>query len=330
MAFSNSPRIAGVLRQIRISSLVVPWLLGLAACSSVGREHKVGGNGVTSDGGGADAAPADSLDPVTAPAPGQWAPLIAHSWKLDANTEGYWCKRVTVAEDIWVTGFRATRTPGIHHVTLGVDQGEPGAFRCTGFSLGNDLMFGTGQGGGEFTFPEGVAVKISAGQSLLLNLHLFNTTESPIAETSSIDIMAVDAANVQHEAALVLAGTMALSIPPGQVSTSHGGCAVTADTTLVGVGPHMHTHGIHEKVAVVTAAGDSTVLMDEPYDFGDQHYRPLGPPVLLPAGGHVAVDCTYQNDTASTLTFGESTNDEMCFAGLYHYPRMANGTTCTQ
>ena len=25
----------------------------------------------------------------------------------------------------------ATRTPGIHHVTLGVDQGEPGAFRCT-------------------------------------------------------------------------------------------------------------------------------------------------------------------------------------------------------
>jgi hypothetical protein len=120
---------------------------------------------------------------------------------------------------------------------------------------------------------------------------------------------------------------MAFEIPPGEVTVS-GGCAVSADTTLLAVGPHMHTAGIHQRVVIEDPAGNLTVLRDEPYYFDDQSYLPLDPPVVVPAGGRVLVDCTYRNETAYTLGFGESTNDEMCFAGLFHYPRMAARTTC--
>lgn len=319
---SSSVRFAERAGSLAVCGLSLCLSLASTGCSGPDANERAGADS------GPD-APAVNLDPIAAPPLGQWAPLIGHGWELEPGKEGYWCKRLTVAEDIYVSSFRAIPQVGIHHITLGVDSGQAGAFRCTGFSVGNNLMFSTGAGGGQFDFPAGVAVKLTAGQSLLLNLHLYNTSPEPLGDTTTIEVIAMDPAAVQHEAALVLAGTMAISIPgPGQ-TTVHGGCALSSDTTLLSVGPHMHTLGIHQTVTAVPAAGTPTVVLDEPYNFDDQSYRPLNPPVLVPAGGQVLVDCTYQNDSTATVGFGESTNTEMCFAGLFHYPRMANGSVCT-
>lgn len=39
-------------------------------------------------------------------------------------------------------------------------------------------------------------------------------------------------------------------------------------------------------------------------------------------GDKIHVDCTYDNDTGMTVPMGESSNQEMCFAISYRFPKL--------
>ena len=58
----------------------------------------------------------------------------------------------------------------------------------------------------------------------------------------------------------------------------------------------------------------------------DQSYREFEP-LELHAGDTIEVNCTYQNPGAA-VGFGESSDSEMCFTGLYWYPPMGIGSFC--
>jgi hypothetical protein len=47
-------------------------------------------------------------------------------------------------------------------------------------------------------------------------------------------------------------------------------------------------------------------------------------------GDKITVECTYLNDTGKTVTFGESTLEEMCFAGTYRYPAGRGSFMCVR
>jgi hypothetical protein len=55
----------------------------------------------------------------------------------------------------------------------------------------------------------------------------------------------------------------------------------------------------------------TTVFERNPYDFDDQRLELLD--LKLNAGDVTRVTCNYQNTTDQTITFGESTHNEMCF-----------------
>ena len=317
----------------------VALALGLAACSSSSGgsnalPHALGGQpdgdagagGAGADGGGS-AVPA----PIKAPPFGQWTRLISQRWKLDPGSEGYWCTRVTVAEDIWVNGFRALAPLGTHHATLGKDAGGPdGTFRCGGFSTGSELLFGSGVGTDPMQLPDGLAVKIAAGEQLLLNLHVNNVGQDVLTGTSAVEVLTMAPGGVVHEVGFVLAGLSGgLTVVPGQ-STQTGRCTPGQDVTLLTVGPHMHTRGVHQLVTTAQGTEPPVVLFDGAYSFSSQSAHWLPQPVVVSPGGHIDVICTYQNDSPSTLVFGEHTSDEMCYAGLYHYPRFQSGSTCVR
>jgi len=173
--------------------------------------------------------------------------------------------------------------------------------------------------------PAGLSIKVTAGEQLLLNLHVLNTTDKVLSQTSAIEVLALDPASVVDEVGFVLAGVAGgLTVVPGE-STQVGHCTMPVAVTVLSVFPHMHTRGGHQ---VVTTSATADPLFDGPYTFNEQLNYWLEPPVVVPAQGQVEVTCTYRNDSGSTLRFGEGTNDEMCFAGLYHYPRFTRGSTC--
>jgi hypothetical protein len=276
-------------------------------------------------GGGTDPDEPDGAPPGPPDADTSgYTELIGHDWTLPAGTESFQCVRVTAATDLWVHGLRPIAPLGTHHTVLAITDpnGPDGASTCDNtFAIGSAVLYASGVGTEALELPPGVAVRVPAGQQLLLNLHLFNAGSEDLSGHSGIAVVTLAAAEVTAEAGVVLAGkVIGLNIPPGP-STQSGRCTIPSATELYAIMPHMHTLGTHIKVTFDGASG-SRVLLDEPYEFGDQRYRMLLPTQAVAADDRVLIDCTYDNTTPNTVGFGESTNDEMCFAITYTIPRI--------
>jgi hypothetical protein len=257
-----------------------------------------------------------------------WAPLVAADWELESGQEAYVCTRTTMAEDTWVRALRPAGLETLHHALIMLeDTGEDGTFPCSVSTVGPNLLYASGVGTGEYTLPEGVAVRLAKGQKVLLQLHLFNTATERTTGNTGVEAVLGEPIDADHEAEMVLAGRPQLEIPPGEVKQS-GTCTMTADVTLFGLWPHMHQLGTH-LVSVATPQGAAPIpLWDAPFDFGEQPIVDLLAPVALKKGDQVSVECTYQNTTGEIVNWGEGSNDEMCFIGLYRYPKIANLPIC--
>jgi hypothetical protein len=111
-------------------------------------------------------------------------------------------------------------------------------------------------------------------------------------------------------------GTMDVNLPPLQASEISGGCDVKEPMDIFAVLPHMHTMG----TSLVVEMGPDEENMTEiysrvPWDFDDQSMEAME--LRLEPGDRVNVTCGYDNTLDQTVTFGESTTNEMCFFIAY-------------
>ena len=134
---------------------------------------------------------------------------------------------------------------------------------------------------------------------------------------SGIEVKKVDPALVEHEVDLFLPGPRDFAIAPG-VATASGTCTVTSAQTVFAVFPHMPQYGTHLKTTITTG-GTPHVLYDDAYSFEHQKIVPFTPIQLAP-GDTIQTECTWNNTTADTIGYGESSNTEMCYSILFRYP----------
>lgn len=314
-------------------SFVGPGLcaLSLFACGSEGAPGATGIAGATTGAGGATSSGTTGSSGQGGNLPKEWKQLVSGDWSLESGTEGYVCVRVTVPEDTYIQAFRPIAPVGTHHTVLTRDDvGPDETFDCGAATNGPNMIYGSGVGTGELKMPPGVAVKLEKGTQLLLNLHLFNPTGDALTGFSGVEYAPVAADEVEQLATGVLAGTTQLDIPAQASKTETGYCTMPADVSIFAIGPHMHQYGTHLKVTAETAAGDS-VVFDEDYSFDDQRHYPLSPLLQMKAGERIRVDCTYKNTSSANVGFGDSSLQEMCFAGLFTYPASSGlKLVCTQ
>jgi hypothetical protein len=102
---------------------------------------------------------------------------------------------------------------------------------------------------------------------------------------------------------------------------------MSSDVTIVAVAPHMHQLGIHETVVAESSSEGDVVLHDAPYTFDEQSYH-LIEPLKLVKGDRVRIECTHKNTTNRVVTFGDSSLQEMCLAGLYRFPADGSPFMC--
>src|SRR5690349_2209678 len=148
----------------------------------------------------------DAPDATTADG---WTPLIGRSWTLDPGaTNTYRCTRIKVTNDVWVSGFRAAAPRGTHHevLTISTTSSALGDYDCFAGSLDTQMLYAAGVGTDDLVFPPGVAIHIPAGTYLNLNLHLFNASDNPIANSSGVLMKVVAPGDVQHEADMMFSG----------------------------------------------------------------------------------------------------------------------------
>ena len=255
----------------------------------------------------------------------QWTRLIEESWTLEGGKElKDHCVKIPIEEDIYVSAIRPLSPQGTHHTFLALSDSAQGT-RCTAAVALGTMLYASGVGSEGIDLPEGVAMKLPAGKVLNLSLHLYNPDNDAISGTSGMEIVRVDPAQVQYEAGTLLAGPVQLAIAPGR-STVTNECVIKKEQTAFNLFPHMHQLGVHFK-ATVTQGGVSKVLHDGPYDFEEQAQLPIELLSLVP-GDTVTTECTFENPTPNVVTFGESSDTEMCFSVLFGFPAPGR-TMCT-
>jgi hypothetical protein len=260
---------------------------------------------------------ATSLDELSAEADS----LIDGSWHLEPGTEAYYCVRKTLDRDIDIVAFEALAPAGTQHtvLTVGDPSAPDGIGECDGMSMQGSLIYGSGVGSEPMELPEGIAVRVEAGQQLLLNLHLFNASNEAMEGTTAIMVRTAERGRATDFAEAVLMGPMDLDIPPGKHQVT-ARCTLREDAFLFAVTPHMHRLGAHMKVTALSSFSGVVTIYDNPYDFDQQQAQPLDQMVPMRAGDQVEVTCDYNNTSGNTVHWGESTNDEMCFAGVFRFP----------
>jgi Copper type II ascorbate-dependent monooxygenase, C-terminal domain len=283
-----------------------------------------GGGNSGDDDGAIDAAVGAVDAAVDAPIPPGYTRLVGRTWALAAGqADTYKCVRVTIPQDMYVTGFMAQAPRGTHHTVLSVRDAQPsgtGEYDCSANALDMNMLYASGVGTDVLDLPAGVGLQLKAGQQVNLNLHLFNASDQAISGDSAI-LVKSQATPPPMLAEMMFAGSFNINVPPGATRTINGGCTIPAGVNqqMFALWPHMHQYATHQKVELIRG-GSSTVLLDTPFAFEDQKYYPQSPVVTIRGGDRLAVACTYTNTSNTTLTFGDSSTKEMCFAGVYVYP----------
>jgi hypothetical protein len=278
-----------------------------------------------------DARTGGGADAIDGPTSDGWTPLIARSWTLAPGaTNTYKCTRIKVANDMWIAGFRAASPIGTHHsvLTISTTNTATGDYDCTAGSLDTQMLYAAGVGTDDLMFPAGVAMHITAGTYINLNLHLFNATDNPIADSSGVLVKVVPQAGVQHEADMMFSGTFTISVASdGKTHTAQGGCTAPTDWHVFTLWPHMHQTATHQ-TWTYSHAGTPTALIDDDFLFNEQRNYPIAD-TLIHQGDQILTVCSYVNNTGTVMTWGDGSDKEMCFTGMYKYPAGGGLFQCT-
>lgn len=253
--------------------------------------------------------------------------FITSAYTIAAGSEKYQCERLTVATDTYIQQITPVNDTGTHHETFNIDPSPAadGTSACGPLENEWQPLFASGVGSGTIAMPAGVALKIPAGSQVVLNLHLFNTDDAEVSGEAGLDVVLIDAASVQQEAEVVLAGVVPQTPPSPPIATGvqtrTGTCRMTGATNIVAIFPHMHQLGTHLKMDTVIG-GTTTTAYDQDYSFTDQRFHIFPTPIAMGSNDALNVTCTYNNTTGGSVNFGDSSNEEMCFAIAWRYPKL--------
>lgn len=174
--------------------------------------------------------------------------------------------------------------------------------------------------------PAGVAFSLAANQMIRLEMHYLNTSFEEREVTATSTFIPIPDAEFKDEADLLFIGNPDISIPPSSAATLGPSFIVMPPlldgANFFGVTGHTHQWGTNVTVSVTDGQPASDkVIYDVPnWTWSEPATVYMDPPVTLPKGGGFRFTCDWENKSASTVSFGESATDEMCFFWAYYYP----------
>lgn len=258
-----------------------------------------------------------------------WNAIIARTWSMQGETEGYKCFVLHLTSDEYFTGFRLVAPSLVQNevmITLSDTPVTEGSFDCNLGSVGAHLIYAASGPTAPIEFPSGFGVHASAGQYLWLNIHLNNLADTTVMDSTIVEARIDSAADVTTPIDMMMAGTFLINIPnDGQVHTATGACYVSADNHLLAFLPLMRSAAKHQKVTIQVDTTTQTVF-DQDFDLQHDNYTLPASPIAISVSNRLYTVCSYQNTGGGTLTYGESSHNESCFAAIYRYPVSATSS----
>jgi hypothetical protein len=300
--------------------------LALAACggdSDPSGGADGGGGGGDAGGGNADAAPEGSFS-VT------WGPI-----DVEPGVEDTRCviKKLGNSGQLRVGSIHNFLGDVSHHfiVYRVADQAErTEPFACQPFSdtlnpaNGAPLMI-TQRYEETLTLPDGVAFTLEPNQTIRLELHYINASDSTKTVQATSTVIPIAEGDFTDEADFLFIGNPDIDLPPGP--NTLGPTYFPLPSSLEGsnffaITGHEHQWGTDVSVQVTDGPSgtDNPVYELTNFNWDEPETVFHDPPFQVPTGGGFRFTCEWDNQSGTNVSFGEGANDEMCFFWAYYYP----------
>jgi hypothetical protein len=169
--------------------------------------------------------------------------------------------------------------------------------------------------------------------SLNLDMHYYNTNGTKAEpDKSGVEVCVVKKAKFRKNNAGIATrlAPFAISIPPNAKGyEAKASCTVggSQPITLLNASPHAHKLAKRMIFTLKRKSGELITMHDGPFMFGEQGTYELNPPLVVQPGDVINTTCVFDNPSNRTVTFGESTDNEMCFNFAMYYP--SGALTCS-
>lgn len=304
--------------------------------------------GAPRNGGAADAAlladrtpqSGRTFEPLAPPPAGSGLQLRIERFAVSANFERelFVYRKLGNAEPLYVKRIQTRMRPGSHHLLLYTfAAGTPSLLlpaenrvrdiRLPGGALNllemapmayHVFFAGSMTPESDYTFPEGVALRLPANAGLDLNAHYANRTAAELPGEAYANLHTVPAASVTKTARTLNCGNTRIELPPRTRTTVEHVCRMDEATTVFLLTSHMHELG--ERFAIYAVGGDRDgELLYENRDWEHPVILPLARPLALRAGEGLRAVITWNNTTDRVVRFGLTSRDEMGIVFGYAY-----------
>ena len=186
-------------------------------------------------------------------------------------------------------------------------------------------------GNGTRVYPDGTAMRLPTGTSLVFQMHY-----TPIGKPTT-DRTRMGLVFAKEPPAMPLGGTAlvngSLHIPAGAANHRvDAEMTLNRDLLLFSMTPHTHVRGVRWQYEAVLPDGTHTPLLSVPnYDFEWQHEYQFAQPIALPAGTTIKASAWYDNspanksnpDATTDVWWGDQTWEEMMVTSFTWYVRPA-------
>jgi hypothetical protein len=196
-------------------------------------------------------------------------------------------------------------------------------------------MGGYSPGGSIRIFPEGMAMRIPKGHSLVFQMHYTPYGKATTDRTTiGLKFAKTPPPTILSTMALINAS---LSIPPG--ADNHlveNEMTFNRDAVIYSMIPHTHVRGKGWHYEVTYPDGRKEVVLSVPtYDFNWQHEYVFTQPLRLPAGSKLHAKAWYDNsaknksnpDPTTQVTWGDQTWEEMMYTSITYWLPPAASTS---
>lgn len=205
---------------------------------------------------------------------------------------------------------------------------RPEPFDCDPFIdiVGGAPVMITQKSDDTLILPDGVAYSLEANQTIRLEMHYLNATDDVQTLSATAEFTTIADSDFEHEADFIFIGDVDISID-AMATLTVGPTFVSPPPEFDGVNyfgitGHTHQWGTDVTVDSANAAGESmAAIYDVPQFKWDEPDTIMhSPPIQLPPGGGFNFSCDYNNQSTSSVSFGDGVDDEMCFFWAYYYP----------
>mgnify|MGYP002789758662 CR=1 FL=1 len=170
----------------------------------------------------------------------------------------------------------------------------------------------------DYTFPPGIAMRLTPGFPMDLNAHYFNKSNLVIKGENYINFYTVPAAAVVHEAKTLNLNNTDIEIPAGQRRTFTKTFLFGSVTRILMLSSHFHQLG--ERFVIKIAGGPRNgEIVYENTDWQHPLIKNFTTPIVLQSGQGLTSEVTYFNKTSKTVKFGLTSEDEMNIIFGYYY-----------